>query len=280
MRAPGSLPVYAVLESGARRVRVRPGTRDVHEALAGAGVAVYTAMACVGPAGVVSLSAHLARLADSCRRAGLSVPDPVHLRRALADVVATVGPDGCMLRLEVRAVPAPRVESDATILLASWPARTRDARDGVAVVTSPGARRIRPRVKSSAWITERGQWLDTTPADEHVLVDAQGEMLEGFTSNLLGVVGEEIWSPEAGVLPGVTLGRVLELCEDLGLKVRRRPIPRDRRLSELALTSAGRGIWPVVSVDAQPVGTGRPGPVVQQLLRAWERALPGWVEPP
>lgn len=283
MQVPDALPVYAVSGSGARPVGVRSGISDVHEALAGAGVGVYTAMRSTPAGGVLSLSAHLDRLADSCRSVGLCRPDEDAIRRALRAVLPGLGSAGCMARLDVRSVPAPHLDTDATTLLALWPLRSdagADAERGVAVVTAPGARRVSPEVKSIAWMEERRRWLRDPDAAEHVLVDPVGRLLEGFTSSLLGVVDGELWTPAEGVLPGVTLAPLLEQARALGMPVRRRPIPQDGRLSELALTSSGRGIWPVVSVDGRRVGTGRPGPVVRRLVDAWSRAWSDWVERP
>lgn len=283
MRTLDALPVYAVSGSGARVVGVRPGTSDVHEALSGAGVGVYTAMRSTPAGGVVSLAAHLDRLADSCRSVGLCRPDEDAIRRALREVLPGLCAGGCMVRLDVRSVPAPRLDTDATTLLALWPLRSgaqAAAERGVAVVTAPGARRVSPEVKSTAWIEERRRWIRDVEAAEHVLVDPGGRLLEGFTSSLLGVVDGELWTPADGVLPGVTLARVLEQAQALGVPVRRRPIPQDGRLSELAMTSSGRGIWPVVSVDGRRVGTGSPGPVVRRLVDAWSRAWSDRVERP
>jgi branched-subunit amino acid aminotransferase/4-amino-4-deoxychorismate lyase len=262
---------------------VRRPVADVHAALSGAGVAVYTGLRSRGPRGLESLSAHLARLADSCARVGLSAPDEAALRRALAAVVPTDDPHGCMVRIEVRAVPAPALDTDATTLIALWPARLPDPavrRDGVAVVTAPGARRVRPAAKGSAWVQERRGWLRDPAAAEHLLLTPGGALLEGFTSNVLGVVDGAVLAPAEGVLPGVTMARVLALCETLGVPVHRRPIPPGDDLTELAITSSGRGIWPVTRLDGRSVGGGRPGPVVARLLRAWDAALPGRLERP
>jgi len=283
LRRPDALPVYAVSGSGAQAVRVRPGISDVHEALTGAGVGVYTAMRSTPAGGVVSLAAHLDRLADSCRGAGLCRPDEDAIRHALRAVLPGPGSAGCMVRLDVRSVAPPRLDTDATTLLALWPLRSgagAESERGVGVVTTPGARRVSPGVKSTAWMEERRRWLRDTGAAEHLLVDPRGRLLEGFTSSLLGVVEGELWTPAEGVLPGVTLAHVLEQARALGIPVRRRPIPQDDRLSELALTSSGRGIWPVVSVDGRQVGTGTPGPVVRRLVDAWSRAWSDWVERP
>jgi len=41
---------------------------------------------------------------------------------------------------------------------------------------------------------------------------------------------------------------------------------------ELMLTSATREILPITRLDGAPVGTGRPGPVFQRLIEAYQAA--------
>ena len=283
-RAPVSPALFAVTGAGARPVRVPGGLVDVHAALVGPGPAVYTGLRSFGSLGLVCLDAHLARLADSCARVGLPPPAPGRLRAALRAAVPTEDPLGCMVRIEVRATPPPRVDTDATVLIGMWPARPEDptrSEAGVSLATVPGARRQIPAAKGSAWVVERQRWLRDPDAAEHVLLDPEGRLLEGFTSNLLAVAGGVVYAPRSGVLPGVTLGLALGLCEGLGIAVREHPWsgpPED--LDELAITSSGRGIWPATRLDGRPVGEGRPGPIVRALVAAWAGALPGWLEQP
>ena len=103
----------------------------------------------------------------------------------------------------------------------------------------------------------------------------------GVSGGGLAVVGGVVHAPRTGVLPGVTLGLVLELCAELGMPVVDRPPPADPgAIDELAITSSGRGIWPATRLDGRPVGPGRPGPVVARLAAAWDDHLPGWLEHP
>lgn len=283
-RAPAPPVIFAVTERGARAVVVPADLPGVHAALEGPGPAVYTALRSRGPLGLVALSRHLARLADSCARVGLLAPDPIRLRRALREAVPTRDPVGCMVRVEVRATPPPRLDTPSRVLIGLWAARADDPaplRDGVAAATAPGARRVQPAAKGSAWMVERGRWIRDPNVAEHLLVDDAGALLEGFTSNVLAVVGGVVYAPRDGVLPGVTLGLLLERCGALGIPVVRRPWPGPPgALEELAITSSGRGIWPVTRLDARPVGTGRPGPVVSRLAAALDAALPGLLEHP
>lgn len=90
-------------------------------------------------------------------------------------------------------------------------------------------------------------------ADEALLADASGTLLEGAVSNVFGWVdGELRTAPLAtGVLPGVTRAFVLETCAALGLPVREHAITRDERprLRELFVTNSVQGVVPVALLD-------------------------------
>jgi branched-subunit amino acid aminotransferase/4-amino-4-deoxychorismate lyase len=79
---------------------------------------------------------------------------------------------------------------------------------------------------------------------------------------------------DIGILDGVTRGKVLELARSAGIETREASFlaPESLRSAhEVFLTSAVRGILPVTSVDGQPVGNGRPGPITQRLLALYQR---------
>jgi branched-subunit amino acid aminotransferase/4-amino-4-deoxychorismate lyase len=75
----------------------------------------------------------------------------------------------------------------------------------------------------------------------------------------------------AAVLPGITRGAILELCDDLGLEVRRQTLDINDALSadEIFLTNSSWGVLPVMAVEREQVGDGRVGELTARLRRAW-----------
>ncbi|MEE8459773.1 MAG: aminotransferase class IV, partial [Phycisphaerales bacterium] len=73
------------------------------------------------------------------------------------------------------------------------------------------------------------------------------------------------------VLPGTTRAAILELCEGLGIDVRRCTIDIDELLSadEVFLTNSSWGVLPVVAVEKKTIGTGGVGEMTAQLRQAW-----------
>jgi len=108
---------------------------------------------------------------------------------------------------------------------------------------------------------------------EALILDAHGQVLEGASSNVFLVHGERLVTPplDAGILPGITRGWVLELARQLGLAVELRAIPLGEAYaaSELFITSSIRELLPVVHLDGRVLGTGAVGPVFRRLLDAF-----------
>jgi branched-subunit amino acid aminotransferase/4-amino-4-deoxychorismate lyase len=107
-------------------------------------------------------------------------------------------------------------------------------------------------------------------AKEALIVDRNGRVLEGSTSNVFAVVaGVVVTAPEElGVLAGVTRSHVLELMREQGIRVELRAlsVPELAQASEVFITSSIREIVPVVQVDGKSIGSGRPGPLATGLL--------------
>jgi len=68
------------------------------------------------------------------------------------------------------------------------------------------------------------------------------------------------------ILPGVTLQVVLELAERHGLRTLEEDVPASALgdADEVWVSSSTKEVVPIIAIDDQPVGDGRPGPV-------WER---------
>lgn len=114
-------------------------------------------------------------------------------------------------------------------------------------------------------------------AVEALIVDGLGRVLEGGSSNVFLVKGEELITPgtEAGILAGITRGHVLELAEALGITVRLRSPSLDEAYGadEVFITSSIRELMPVVKLDQRRIGAGKPGAVFQRLFAAFRQRV-------
>jgi branched-chain amino acid aminotransferase len=113
-------------------------------------------------------------------------------------------------------------------------------------------------------------------AAEALLVDRSGEIFEGSSSNVfLFSKGTLVTPPEeAGILAGITRSKVLALAGAWGVPVEQRTFtPRELLAADEAFVTASiREIVPVVRVDGDAIGGGRPGDFTRRLLAGY-RAL-------
>ena len=111
-------------------------------------------------------------------------------------------------------------------------------------------------------------------ADEALLLDADGNLAEGATSNLFFVTDGVLETPslDGPVLPGVTRRVVLELADEAGIPVEEGAYdPADLRAADEAfLTNTTWEIRPLASVDGEEVGG---GPVTDELIRAFNQRV-------
>jgi branched-chain amino acid aminotransferase len=114
---------------------------------------------------------------------------------------------------------------------------------------------------------------------EALLLDEQGSVTEGSSSNVFAVRAGRVATPPlaAGILEGVTRGVVLRLARELGVPADETQLrPEDLEgADEVFLTSTIREIVPVTRLGERVVGTGRPGAVTHRLHRAFRRLAGG-----
>jgi D-alanine transaminase len=119
-------------------------------------------------------------------------------------------------------------------------------------------------------------------ADEALLV-RDGLLLEGSSSSVFLCVGGTLVTPpnDHRILPGTSRDAVLELAKGwLPSQVCPLEAREIESCDELWIASAGRGVLPVTRVDGAPVGTGRPGPLWQQMYDRLQRHLDGIASTP
>lgn len=145
--------------------------------------------------------------------------------------------------------------------------------NGVAVITTEDIRWARCDLKSVALLANvlaRQQAVDAGCAETIMLRD--GFLTEGSATNVFCVKDGVIITPakDHRILPGITYDVVLELAAQHGAPHEIRPISEAelRSADELWLTSSTKEVLAITTLDGQPVGSGKPGPVTRQ-MHAW-----------
>ncbi|MDP8916272.1 MAG: D-amino-acid transaminase [Pseudomonadota bacterium] len=146
------------------------------------------------------------------------------------------------------------------------------ARAGVAVITRPDERWGRCDLKTTGLLPNvlAKQAAKAAGATEVWFVGRDGFITEGASTTawLVEPGGALVTRPKGlEVLPGVTRDRLIELAGGQGLEVVERPFtPKEAAgASEVFYTAASAFVTPVVRLDGEPIGDGRPGAVVSRL---------------
>lgn len=240
---------------------------------------------------VFRLDEHLQRLYDSAQAIWLSIPMAVEeMARLTEDAVRRSGLLEAYIRhivtrgagdlgLDPRKCPRPTIIIivDAIRL---WPQEVYES--GLTVVTAgtpmPHREALSPRVKSLNYLPHIMGKVEaiSAGADDVLMLDSNGYVAEASGCNVFAVKGRIIRTPPAyaGILRGVTRDVVIEICLDAGFDVREEPLNRYDvyTADEVFFTGTAAEVVGVRSVDARPIGAGKPGPVTHDIAARF-RAL-------
>lgn len=237
---------------------------------------VYTTLRTYGPDRVLRLRQHVARLNESTILQGSGgTLEAAFVREAVREALeATRHPES---RLRLTYAP-PRLFVSVEPFVAPAEALYRE---GAACVTVP-LHRANPHAKDTRFATQAAAAYAALPGGAHegLMIDDDGSILEGFSSNFFALAGGTLYTEEARVLLGITRSLVLEVARDVVPVVERAIRMADiASVGEAFLTSASRGILPVVRIDGKRVGDGRPGPVTAALGARYQALIDREAQP-
>jgi branched-chain amino acid aminotransferase len=119
---------------------------------------------------------------------------------------------------------------------------------------------------------------------EGIGLGPDGMLSEGSGQNLFLVHGGTLYTPTVNgtLLHGITRDSILTLARDAGIPVREQPMPREMLYGadEVIFSGTAAEVTPVRSVDHIKIGTGKPGPITQQLQRNFLQVARGEVADP
>jgi D-alanine transaminase len=237
---------------------------------------------------------HFARLANSLRAVHIEGIDLHRLRRRMRDTIAAGPFLEATVYIQITRGSAPRahVFPEATaplefLFVQEFVDPYRDLRDvGADVVTHPDLRWKRCDIKSINLLANvlAAQAAQEAGCKEALLYLADGTLTEGTHSSLFGVIGDTLTAPPNGsaILPGMTRELVVRLAKREKIPFRDQVVTRQElhRVSEMFLTGTTTEVLPVVRVDGNPIGQGRPGPVTRKLQKAYAKAVAEFLAAP
>lgn len=117
---------------------------------------------------------------------------------------------------------------------------------------------------------------------EGIALDSAGYVSEGSGENIFVVLKNKLMTPPLGasVLPGITRDSVINIAREMGIEVSECLIPREMLYiaDEVFFTGSAAEVTPIRSVDRITVGSGRRGPITEQIQKRFFEYVNGELE--
>ena len=267
------------IEDG-RIVTLEYGTKTIAETSKYTPVGAYTSFRTYNSFGVLRLTKHLDRLEETAKLAGFDIKlDRESLIDTLIALLAVSRAEEKRIRITIDLE-----KQIGEIYIAMEPLKVpapEKYEKGILCRTAE-AHRDNPKAKLSNFLSRAENIRDQEEGefDEILMYTAEGDLLEGLSSNFYGIIGDTIYTAEDGVLSGTTRDFVLKIAEKLGVPVKLQPVNlRDiDQLDEAFITSTSRGVLPIQRIDGISMKQGAPGPVTKKLSDEFAAELSSGIE--
>jgi branched-chain amino acid aminotransferase len=243
---------------------------------------------------IFRLNAHLKRLYQSLDAIYLNIPmTDGEMKFAIRETLLKNGQPDCMIRLTVsrgEQTSGFHIEQDAAptlvILVRSLEALPREWYDqGIEISLYPNTAQkvggLQRSIKSCNFLTnilirEKAHRQNSA---EGILMDDQGRITEGTTSNVFIVKDGTLMTPaiNENVLPGITRQAVLDIASQLRVPVVHKSITAEDvyHAEEVFITNSRIEIMPVQRVDGRTIGDTGPGPITRLLHMEFLKTVEG-----
>jgi D-alanine transaminase len=245
---------------------------------------------CVYGGRPMDLERHLVRLERSLKELGYgTLPDRKELERVHHKLIADNGVSEGFVYCQVTrgayggrdfvAPDRPRL----TIFLFAEPKALLDvpsARNGIKIIGIPDIRWARRDIKSTGLLAQALAKTEAKAkgADDAWMIGADGLVTEAASANAWIVTkqGEIVTRALSNaILAGITRHSLFDALSQRGMKITERSFSLEeaKAAAEAFNTSAVALVTPVVEMDGQPVGQGKPGPVTRSIQKLYFQAL-------
>ncbi|UDG82473.1 branched-chain amino acid transaminase [Candidatus Vallotia cooleyia] len=233
---------------------------------------------------IFRLKEHTRRLFNSAKIFQMDVPfDLETIIAAQRDVVRENRFQSCYLR-PIIWIGSGKLGISATgniihIAIAAWPwgayLGDEGQSNGIRVKTSSFTRHhvnvSMVRAKATGWYVNSilaNQEAVADGYDEALLLDVDGYVSEGSGENFFLVNNSRLYTPDlSSCLNGITRDTIIMLAKDSGIEVIEKRITRDEvyTADEAFFTGTAAEVTPIRELDNRKIGSGRRGPVTQNL---------------
>ena len=153
--------------------------------------------------------------------------------------------------------------------------------NGLELITIPTRRNVpeavNPRLKSLNYLNNVLAKLEAVNAGytEAIMLNGDGFVAEATGDNVFVVARGMLVTPstDSGILQGVTRDAVIELARRRGIDTLEPHLTRHELYTadECFLTGTAAEIVPVIKVDGRVIGSGKPGPITLDLIKAFRQ---------
>ena len=255
------------------------------------GDGVYETMRAYGGK-IFFVGRHLARLKQSADAISLALPLPLDkIDEALNEALTVNKLNEAYIRIQISRGAGDIGLDPALCLAPTMVILTRPFKDyppelyanGVAVAVVQTRRNhplaLDPAIKGTNFLNNILAKIESlkTGAYEGIMLNWKGYVAEGTISNIFTVRKGVLQTPdlETGILEGITRDLVLHLARKEKIPTREMMMrPKDlMKADECFITNTTIEVLPATTIDGQPVGNGRPGPITERLMQAYREEV-------
>ena len=272
-----TVQLFAVEKDGIRPLPVADNVASFDQLYEGLDLGVYSALRTFEHNKFLYLEHHIERTRRSMALLGWTEAlDELRLRQGLHEACTQYPQPEARVRFDFLAAPPHHLGTDSRLLIGLMPFTPPPPElyeRGVHVGFAPDLARANPLAKTADFAQKRQAYKANADVYEYLLLSPAGEILEGTSTNFYGVLDGVFHTAGTGVLAGITRKIILDLAAGLHIPVSLEPIhvAQIPQLSEAALSGSSRALLPVVQIGDQVVGNGRPGPICQKILAAYNQ---------
>jgi branched-subunit amino acid aminotransferase/4-amino-4-deoxychorismate lyase len=230
------------------------------------------------------LDDHLTRLEVSCKKLRLQLPLPrEEVKAILVDMVAKSGIRDAFVELivtrglkGVRGAKPGDIVNNLYMFIQPyvWVMEPEDQPTGGKAIIARTVRRvppgsIDPTIKNLQWgdLVRGLHEAEDRGATYPFLTDGDANLTEGSGFNVVLVKDGVLYTPDRGVLQGISRKSVIDVAHANGLEIRVEYVPVQMcyEADEIFMCTTAGGIMPITTLDGEPVKDGKVGPITKTI---------------
>ena len=241
-----------------------------------------------GPA-IFKLENHINRLYESAEIYNIKIPfNKDVLEKGCIDIVNKNNLSNCYIRpivfygYDTLGVNPKNCPVNVAIAAFFWGAYLgeKGLNEGVRICTSPWQKFSYKAIPSTAKAS--GQYMNSMLSvnyaknngyDESLLLDERGLIAEGSGQNIFIVKSGKVYTNDekSSILLGVTRKTIIDLCEELDIKIIIKDLSIDELINadEAFFTGTASEVTPIISLDDKKINNGKIGEITLQLKKLY-----------